>query len=225
MPMQIVTCVTQEEFVRTAVALIATTISEATTERAEAIVGLSGGSTPKPIYTMLATDQHIPWKKVKFFLTDERYVPAVHPDSNQGMVRSTLLTRDAAEASLIAPRTELLLEKCIADYDEKIHSLGHPDLVILGMGDDGHIASLFPSVPPQAFGPASVIHTQTDRFAVKDRISVTFPPLLHAKKRIFLITGKKKTELLRMMQSANEDVSLYPAQYLFDAATVWVVGP
>jgi 6-phosphogluconolactonase/glucosamine-6-phosphate isomerase/deaminase len=106
-----------------------------------------------------------------------------------------------------------------------MRKIGAPDIVVLGMGDDAHIASLFPPVSPEAFGPALTLHTETERFAVKDRITVTFPVLLAAKKRIFLITGKEKQALLKKMQTVNEDVSLYPAQYLFDERTIWVVGP
>lgn len=223
--MDILNADTTEQFVRSAVAWITGVIHEAVAARGKALIGLSGGSTPKPVYTMLATDQHIPWHLVKFFLTDERYVPATHADSNQHMVRSTLLTREAKSARLVAPRTELLLEKCVAEFGGDLKKLGDPDLVILGMGDDGHIVSLFPPVPPEAFGPALALHTQTDVFAVKDRISTTFPVLLHAKKRLFLIGGEKKRALLKKMQESNEDVSLYPAQYLFDEKTTWMIAP
>lgn len=223
--MDIVRTDTTEQFVRTATAWISGVLMQAITDHGSATMGLCGGFTPKPVYTMLATDQHIGWSKVTCFLTDERYVPATHQDSNQKMVRETLLTREGGSAVFHAPKTGLLLDKCIAEYAETIKKIGAPDLVVLGMGDDGHITSLFPPVPPEAFGSDLVIHTQTDRFAGKDRISLTFSPLLHAKKRLFLITGEKKAALLRTMQDANEDVSLYPAQYLFDEKTTWIVGP
>jgi 6-phosphogluconolactonase/glucosamine-6-phosphate isomerase/deaminase len=71
---------------------------------------------------------------------------------------------------------------------------------------------------------STVIHTTTDRFAVHDRISTTLPFLLKAKKRLFLISGEKKNTLLKKMQSEMEDASLYPAQYLFDDRTTWMVG-
>jgi len=221
--MNIIQANTTEEFVSTSTEWISGVISEAIRDNGKATVGLSGGSTPKPIYTMLAINKYISWEKVQFFLTDERYIPANHEDSNQKMIRETLLTREAKDAEFFAPKTELLLSKCVEDYASTMKSFTHPDLVILGMGDDGHIASLFPPVPPEAFGPALVLHTETAHFAVKDRISVTFPALLHAKKRLFLLTGKTKRELLKKMQSENEDVSLYPAQYLFDNRTTWIV--
>ena len=139
------------------------------------------------------------------------------------MIKETLLTHAAANAVVILPDASLPLAECIADYAAKISKLT-PDLLILGMGDDGHIASLFPPVGPEAYGPENVIHTTTDTFAVRDRISVTFPVLLRAPKRLFLVTGEKKAALLKVMQKDNEDVSIYPAQYLFDERTTWMLG-
>lgn len=223
--MDISTFDTTEEFVRASVSWIAGTLATELATKKSVHVGLCGGSTPKPVYTMLATDQRVPWENVTFFLLDERYVPADHADSNTRMIKETLLTREAASAACIAPDTSLPLDACIADYEKKLQVCHTPDLVIIGMGDDGHITSLFPPVPPEAFGPAKVIHTQTDRFAVKDRISTTFPILLQSTKRLFLITGEKKKALLQKMQREAEDVSLYPAQYLFDERSTWMVGP
>lgn len=221
--MDVIKIDTTEQFVRTATAWISAIIVKAQHDGGRVTIGLSGGSTPKPIYVLLSTELGIDWKRVTFFLVDERYVPAAHADSNTKMIRETLLTHAATEATLILPDTSLPLSECISDYAEKISKLT-PDLLILGMGDDGHIASLFPPVGPEAYGPAKVIHTTTETFAVRDRISVTFPVLLKTEQRLFLITGEKKAALLKTMQKDNEDVSMYPAQYLFDERTTWLVG-
>ena len=212
-----------EQFVRTTAAWISAVIVKAQHDGGTITIGLSGGSTPKPVYVLLSTELGIDWKRVTFFLVDERYVPATDADSNTKLIRETLLTHAAAGATLVVPDTTLPIAECIADYAKKVSKLT-PDIVILGMGDDGHIASLFPPVGPEAYGPAKVIHTTTDTFAVHDRISVTFPVLLHAAKRLFLVTGEKKAKLLNTMQKDNEDVSMYPAQYLFDERTTWMVG-
>jgi 6-phosphogluconolactonase/glucosamine-6-phosphate isomerase/deaminase len=140
------------------------------------------------------------------------------------MIRETLLTRAGGEATLLAPETSLPLDACVGAYEKQLQGI-KPDLVIIGMGDDGHIASLFPPLPPEVFGPTNVIHTTTDTFAVRDRISVTLPLLVSSKRRLFLITGPKKAALLQTMQQASEDVSLYPAQYFFDERSTWFVGP
>lgn len=216
---------TAEEFKASAVTMIAETIREAQAGGRTAIVGLSGGSTPKPVYAALKDVHGIDWKRVTFFLIDERYVPVDHADSNVRMIKATLLTGSVVDAALETPPVALPLADCIAGYETQIAALSHIDLVILGMGDDGHTASLFPPVGPEAYGPAHVIHTTTDVFAVHDRISVTFPVLQFAKKRLFLITGEVKERLLQKMRHENEDVSLYPAQSVFDERTMWIVGP
>lgn len=215
---------TSEQFVRTAAAWITSVILKAQHGGGTVTIGLSGGATPKPVYVMLSTELSIDWTRVTFVLLDERYVPSHHADSNQRMIRETLLTHEAAAATAIFPETTLPLAECMTDYAKRLEALS-PDLLILGMGDDGHIASLFPPVGPEAYGPATVIHTTTSAFAVRDRISVTFPFLLSVPKRLFLIAGAEKSALLQKMQQANEDVSLYPAQYLFDDRTTWMVGP
>lgn len=223
--MNIVHFATTEEFVRAAVSWISGAIGEVASTQDTVRIGLSGGSTPKPVYTMLATDQSVPWEKTAFFLLDERYVPAEDPDSNQRMVRETLLTRQASNAQFVAPDTTLPIDDAVRDYEQKIREYAKPDFVIIGMGDDGHVASLFPPLAPEAFGGEKVMKTQTDHFAVRDRISVTLPILLESSRRLFLISGEKKRALLKKMQSDTEDVSLYPAQYLFDDRSTWIVGP
>ncbi len=222
--MDIIQATTTEEFVRLSAEWISSAIHQAANDGKNPVVGLCGGSTPEPVYTMLATDQSVPWERVHFFLLDERYVPTTDKDSNQAMVRRTLLTRAAANARFLAPDTSLPLRECIQSYTAALDSLT-PDLVIVGMGTDGHITSLFPPVPPEAFGPATVIHTTTDRFAVRDRISVTFPILERAKKRVVLITGAEKKALLEKIRYDTVDASMMPAQALIDERTTWMVGP
>ena len=220
----IIRCQTTQDFLQTAVKHLTDAIVAAQYDGKTATIGLSGGSTPKPIYEKLSSEKKIDWKRVQFFLLDERYVLADHADSNTKMIRDTLLKNSAVDASFLFPDTNLPLEDCVSDYNQKISVL-HPDLLILGMGPDGHIASLFPPVSSEAFGPASVIHTETDLFAVHDRISVTFPVLEAATKRVFLITGAEKYSLLQKMQDGNQDASLFPASALMDERTTWVVGP
>ncbi len=221
--MRILKTSTPEAFIAAALQHLTDVIIAAQADGKTITVGLSGGSTPKPIYEKLSLEKKIDWKRVRFFLLDERYVPTDHSDSNTKMIHETLLMNDAASAPFLFPDTTLPLEDCIAKYDNIVSAL-RPDLVILGMGSDGHIASLFPPVPPEAFGPASVIHTQTDRFAIRDRISVTFPVLEAAEKRVFLITGAEKSALLSKMQIDMQDGSLSPASVLMDDRTTWVVG-
>ena len=221
--MDILKTSTPAEFITTAVQCLTDAILRAQQDGKTVTIGLSGGSTPKPVYEKISVEKKIDWKRIQLFLLDERYVPTDHQDSNAKMIRETLLRNEAGTASFLFPDTTLPLTECIAQYDKKVSSL-HPDLLVLGMGPDGHIASLFPPVPPEAFGPSSVLHTTTDRFAVHDRISVTFPVLEAAKKRVFLITGSDKSALLERMKDGNQDASLFPASALMDERTVCVVG-
>jgi 6-phosphogluconolactonase len=212
-----------DDFVRAAAQWIASELHQLLEKQEHVTLGLSGGSTPQPVYTLLAANRNIAWDRVSVFLVDERYTPADAADSNQGMIHQALLIGAGANAASIFPDTSKPVDECVQQYDQLIAKIT-PDIVILGMGDDGHIASLFPPLGAAAFGPSTVIHTTTDRFAVHDRISTTLPFLLKAKKRLFLISGEKKNTLLKKMQSEMEDASLYPAQYLFDDRTTWMVG-
>lgn len=177
-------------------------------------IALSGGSTPRKLYGILA-HRDLPWDRLHLFLGDERYVPSDHPDSNYRMVRETLL-----EGSALAPervhrwRTELSPEQAASEYAAELaREFGQEgpafDLVLLGMGDDGHTASLFPGSP--ALGV-------TDRLTVANpvggdkgwRLTFTFPLLNAARRVMFLISGAAKTPALRHVL-AGED---YPAAHV-----------
>jgi 6-phosphogluconolactonase len=230
---------TPEAFALSAAERIAVALREYTSDDRRVIVGLSGGSTPAPVYRLLASDTTIPWNQVTFFLLDERHVPSDHMESNTRLIRSTLLTHRAQNATFVFPNTALPLKECADDYNRKIQELlsqgtsapsgpsepSAPFVAILGMGPDGHIASLFPPLAPSAFGPQHVIHTVTDDFAIRDRISVTLPVLESAKQRLFLIADPRKRALLECMQGGNADPSLMPASALMDEKTTWIVGP
>lgn len=198
---------TDAEFQSVSVSFMKDTIEDAIRSRGKAIVGLSGGSTPKPIYEALGKEK-LDWSKVWIFLVDDRYVRADDPKSNQFLLRSTLLKNAAIpESQIIFPDTSLPLNACVELYDRHLNDLlkkGPPDIVTLGMGDDGHIASLFPPLGDEAFGVKNVIHTMTEKFAVRDRISVTIPVLKNARQSVFFLKGtSKKTVWEEMMESSG----------------------
>ena len=223
--MRIITAESTDEFVRLAQQWITGTILEAQEDQEkQVLIGLSGGKTPGAIYTALSEESMIAWERTLFFLTDERYIDSKASESNQQMVWSTLLTNEGARARTLFPNTALPLADTVSSYNDRLRDM-KPDIVILGMGEDGHIASLFPPLPKEAYGPQKVIHTTTDTFSVRDRISVTLPFLISASHRLFLITGAEKTKLLETMRQEPEDFNRYPAQYLFDERTTWLVGP
>jgi len=205
-----------EDFIRQSSACIGQVITETIRKRGQCIVGLSGGSTPGPVYEALGKAD-LPWDKVHIFLVDERYVPPDHAESNQRMISATLLREAPIPPGHICfPDTALPLSQCIERYALNLHTLcsDHlPDLVILGMGEDGHIASLFPPVPELALGyQALIIHTTTDVFAVHDRISVSLNLLAASESQIFLLKGAKKKNIWKEMLASEDDDQRWPAK-------------
>ena len=191
-------------------------------------IGLSGGSTPRPVYEALGRAK-LPWKKIRLFLADERYVPADDPDSTQHMIRETLLKHaHIPSKNIIFPDTTLTLHSCITEYQKAFLHLckNHPpDICILGLGPDGHITSLFPPLRDATFSEEKlVIHTTTDQFAVHDRISLTLPALTQAKKFIFLLKGEEKRQTWHTMLESGEDERRWPAKYILEQGNVTVVS-
>lgn len=190
-------------------------ITGAIAQRKTCILGLSGGSTPRPMYEALGKE-NIDWSNVWIFLVDDRYIRADDPSSNQFLLRSTLLKNaPIPESQIIFPDTSLPLMDCVKLYGKQLESLfkkSPPDIVTLGMGDDGHIASLFPPLTDEAFGPGTVIHTTTDKFAVRDRISVTIPTLRQARQSVFFLKGLGKRKVWEEMVASNEDERRWPGK-------------
>ena len=219
----IISATNDADFIAQGVTWINTAITESTSARGRTILGLSGGSTPKPIYEVLGksaetSSSPIDWSKVWIFLVDDRYIRADDPNSNQFLLRSTLLKNAAIpESQIIFPDTSLPLSECVQLYGKYLKDLlkkGPPDLITLGMGDDGHIASLFPPLSDAAFGPGLAIHTVTDKFAVKDRISVTLPVLEQARQSVFFLKGNGKKRVWDEMMTGSEDERRWPAKAL-----------
>ena len=186
-------------------------------------LGLSGGSTPKDIYTALGKEK-LPWERVRIFLVDERFVGSDDPRSNQFLLRSTLLrSAPIPEENIVFPDTSLPIAVCVDRYAREIADLfvQPPDIVILGMGEDGHIASLF---PPVDFGKAAlVLHTTTDRFDVHDRISVGVACLASARRHLFLLKGKGKGQTWNAMMESREHADRWPAKALLKEGRTTVI--
>lgn len=210
--------------------LLTTIIKNAIVARGYCCMGLSGGSTPGPIYTALGRCGEIDWAKVWLFLVDDRYVREDSPHSNQFLLRSLFLrTAPIPESQLIFPDTTHALTECVRLYDAWIADLvrTHPvDLVVLGMGEDGHTASLFPPLPDHAFGPAHAIATEAPAStAIRPRISVTLPVLEDARTRLLLLQGKRKREIWEAMTASAEDKCRWPVKALLDPRTTVLLCP
>lgn len=215
------------EFTQKAVDLIAGKINTCIDERGACIIGLSGGSTPQPIYTLLG-QKEIDWGKVSIFMLDERYVPADHADSNQKMVRETLLAHaPIPKLNICFPDTSLAIGTCMQQYtiDLQRQWADHlPDLNVLGMGPDGHITSLFPPVADDLMDDTRLIaHTTTDVFAVHDRITLTLNPIAAANAHVFLIKGEDKKQVWNEMLASSEDEHRWPAKRIVEQNDVTVI--
>lgn len=217
-----------QDFVAQAKGLMERIILAGIKDRGFAIIGLSGGSTPGPVYAALGASKAIDWAKVWVFLMDDRYIREDSPHSNQFLVRSTLL-REAPvpESQLVFPDTALPYDECVALYGRHVKDLlakGAPDVVTLGMGDDCHTTSLFPPLPEAAFGPATVIATHTDRFDIPQRISTTVPVLQKAQQHLLLLKGTAKRAPWEKVVGALEDIRQFPLHAALKEGRMTVVG-
>ncbi|OGJ54587.1 6-phosphogluconolactonase [Candidatus Peribacteria bacterium RIFCSPHIGHO2_02_FULL_49_16] len=223
-----INCKDHAEFVEKSADIIASSIQKSITGRGECLLCLSGGKTPCPVYTEIGKRKDIDWQKVSIFLCDERYVPRDHTMSNQKLIHKTLLRHDQLlVGSSQFPNTSLPLEHCIADYAARIKTLWHnhsTDIAILGMGIDGHTASLFPPLSDAELGDEKlVLHTTTHQFAVHDRITLSLNALAASRHCIVLLTGEKKRHIWEEMMYSNEDERRWPMKRILEICDVTVV--
>ncbi len=177
-------------------------------------IALSGGSTPAPIYKDLARE-NFSFERIIFYQVDERYVEPTHPDSNQKMIRESLnghkenINGSMKDKSINIHffDTTLPINESLSEYEKIIKKLPNQsfDLVILGIGPDGHFASIFPESPLlKATGKDQLVgHTQTNTFAVKDRLTLALKPILKSKNILVLLKGKEKQEIITELQNKS----------------------
>jgi 6-phosphogluconolactonase len=169
-------------------------------------VALSGGKTPIPLYQRLALlKEGLPWEKTHIFLVDERFLPFQHPDSNFHMLKDTLLDQVPIPRQNIhpVPAGEATPQIAARKYEEDLRTffklapdeLPELDLILLGVGKDGHTASLFPGRLPINEPGQLVAAVMLDEMR-HNRITLTLPVINQAKTIIFLVTGKNKAEVL-----------------------------
>jgi 6-phosphogluconolactonase len=198
----------------------------ATIARGRFTVALSGGSTPEKMYTLLAAPDRrsrIDWSRVYVFFGDERTVPANDPRSNFGMAQRTLLAGGAILADHVfsVPTEGRSAGEAATEYAAILSRFfGLPpdgpapafDLILLGLGDDGHTASLFPGKPALQIRDTWVTSSPPGVLPPPvDRITFTFPVLNAARHAVFLVAGEKKAEVVREVLEGNPPVKERPA--------------
>lgn len=205
---------------------------EAIEEKNRFSVALSGGFTPQRFYELLASPPYrdeIDWDKVYFFFGDERYVPHTDKDSNYRSANETLLKPLAIPADHTFPvNTTLDPVQAAEDYERKLDTFFNNndvklDLVLLGMGDNAHTASLFPYT--------TVLHDTIPGVKAVElpeqktwRITLNAPLINNAIRIVFLVTGKEKSDAVKhVLSTAPEDLvpDLYPAQLIRNERVAW----
>lgn len=195
-------------------------------------VALSGGNTPRRLYELLATtgfNRNIDWKNVLLFWGDERMVPPTHPDSNYRMVKEALLDKIKIPKKNIFPvPTKGAPTDCAIEYEKHLKAaLGRVplfDLTLLGMGDDGHTASLFPGTPVLEETKKLVKEVWVES-KQSWRISCTYPMLNRSSEIMLLVAGKSKTPVLKKIFSPRKQKKIYPVEglQLKKGNIVWMI--
>jgi 6-phosphogluconolactonase len=209
---------TPEELAKTAARDFATRAREAIDERGRFAVALAGGSTPEATYDVLARDRvnELDWGRVHVFFGDERTVPPEDEDSNFRMAHETLLSH-VSVGSVHRMRGELLPDEAAAAYEEELRAffgqvdVPRFDLILCGLGEDGHTLSLFPE---------TAALDVTDRWVVANpvlklgttRLTLTVPVVNASRAVTFLVAGESKAEALKEVLEGDADPRAYPAK-------------
>ena len=197
-------------------------------------VVLSGGSTPRELYSLLSADPYrnaVDWRKVSFFFGDERNVPPDSPFSNFRMVNETLLTPlEIRPEQIFRWRTETGDPEATAkEYDETLgahinSSGGGFDLVLLGLGSDGHTASLFPRTSALRERERVAVAHWVERLD-DYRLTVTFPFINSSSNVIFLVSGREKASVVAEILEGDFRPDELPAQFVIpqNGSLYWLI--
>jgi len=231
-PPQLLIFETAHELYHVAAAYWRRLAQEAAEVRGRFLLLLAGGSTPQPLYQRMAQPPYredVPWSQTHVFWGDERMVPSDDPQNNYGQARELLLSHVPVPAEQVHPiHGELEPEEAAAAYSKTLArwttrteerlAEGQPawprfDLVLLGLGRDGHTASLFPgsAANEEKQRPAKAVHVEYgDRPA--DRVTLTPPVFNSARQILFLVTGEEKAGALASVLEGKNDPTRWPAQ-------------
>jgi len=185
---------------------------------------LSGGPTAKLCYERLSTVSTITWPSVDIYMGDERVVPPDDPDANQGLVRDALVDRVGTVGSFTPMPTTVPVEEAVAQYQRTLAAvLAGPgiDLIHLGLGPDGHTASLFPNAPTLDAGPDELVVATEDPNGrnAHPRLSVTLPVINAARCAVFTVSGASKRNAIAAVRRGDD----IPAARVKAERVVWLV--
>jgi 6-phosphogluconolactonase len=194
-------------------------------EKGQFSVALSGGSTPKFLYSLLVNDsslqEEVPWDRTHFFWGDERHVPPDHPESNYRMTMQAMLSKVAVPSDNIhrIKAENPNAQQAAEEYEEAVRTFFRLkagefprfDLVLLGMGSDGHTASLFPGTEALREQRRLVVANWVEKFHAH-RITMTLPVLNQAAFVLFLVSGEDKAETLRQVLEERGQKTPFPSQ-------------
>jgi 6-phosphogluconolactonase len=221
-----------KNFVADGTAFILEKARKAMAERNEFRIALSGGNTPAPVYARIAVEAHdFPWKSARFTFGDERCVPPDDPQSNFRMARENLFVPAAVpEKSIMRMRGEIDPQIAAQEYEQQLDSIatscGEPiyqhDLILLGLGDDGHTASLFPGTAALDEMERRVVANFVSRFNAW-RLTFTYPLINHARHILFLVGASKNPELIARVLAGDRQ---FPAGRVNPVAgeVTWIIG-
>lgn len=223
---QIVRVNDAQDLARRASETIAAQIDLALGQRDRCQIALSGGSTPGNAYRLLGQER-LPWERVDVVLGDERWVSSDDASSNARMVRGTLMAQGPGAKATFHPVPTVELDSADASavmFGELVQRIcpGAPpifDVMVLGLGDDGHTASLFPGTDAPGVTDA---WATVGRGKGLDRISLTAPVLSAARQVIFLVAGRAKQEALRRLIDPTESAERTPARLVQPANDVLI---
>ena len=210
--------------------------TDAVAKRGRFTIALSGGSTPKNLYTLIAANAsaNLPWDQMFFFWGDERHVPPDDPDSNYRMAKEALLSKvpipannvfpipaENPDANAAAEAYEQTLRKFFNLPAGEFPSF---DLILLGMGPDGHTASLFPESAALQEKSRLVVANWVEKLKTS-RITLTLPVLNAARCVAFLVSGGDKAEVLREVLEGSAPAEKYPSRLVqpSDGKLIWLV--
>ncbi len=221
-----------KNFVADAVNFIIDLAHKALAERNEFRIALSGGNTPRPVYSEIARiGRDLPWDRVLITFGDERCVPPDDEQSNFRMARETLFVPAAVpEKSILRMRAEIEPQIAAQEYQDDLDLLAtqrgeqiyRHDLILLGLGDDGHTASLFPETTALNETTRRVVANFVPKFN-SWRLTFTFPLINHARHVCFLVNASKNADLIDRVIKGD---TKFPASRINPTAgaLTWILG-